>query len=138
MTSWDYICDACGFTSTEEQGTYKCPVCGNQMRIAKRRVDSTAGLGRWLIYFLILIIVLPICVVFLGVIGIPVFIVIFILVRHFLKDKTSNKAIKTTSIKTTAVVKNPNKLYTCHTCGGNFKGQQPTCPHCGIKLIYEE
>ena len=84
MVSRDYICDACGFASTEEQGVYKCPVCGNQMRIASYQVDSTAGTGRLFIYGLIIVIVLPICIAFLGVIGIPVFIVIFILARHFL------------------------------------------------------
>lgn len=135
MVNRDYICDACGFTSTEKQGVYKCPVCGNQMRIASYQVDSTAGTGRLLIYFLMLVIILPICIAFLGVIGIPVFIVIFILARHFFKKRTSNQAIKTTRV---ATVKNPNKLYTCQTCGGNFKGQQPTCPHCGIKLTYNE
>ncbi|WP_407453114.1 hypothetical protein [Methanobrevibacter sp.] len=136
MPDTDYICDACGFISTEKRGVYKCPVCGNQMRVASYQVDSTAGVGRLLIYFLLCVIVLPICIAFLGVIGIPVFIVIFILARHYLKNKTSNNAIRTTPVTTT--VKNPNKIYTCQTCGGNFKGQQPNCPHCGIRLTYNE
>lgn len=135
MVGIDYICDACGFTSTEKRGVYKCPVCGNQMRVASYQVDNTAGVGRWVVYGLMLIIVLPICMVFLGVIGIPIFIIIFILVRIFLKNKTSNQAIKPTSH---TIVKNPNKVYVCHTCGGNFKGQQPTCPHCGIRLNYND
>lgn len=135
MTNRDYICDACGFTSTEKQGVYKCPVCGNQMRIASYQVDSTAGVGRWIIYALMLVTVLPICMGFLGIIGIPIFIVIFLLVRHFLKKRTSNQAIKTTQFTS---IKNPNKTYTCSSCNNNFKGQRPNCPHCGIKLNYND
>lgn len=139
MVYEDYICETCGFTSQEQRGVYKCPVCGTQMKVhhADRHGGGLpVGAGRLLIYFLLCVTVLPVCIGFLGVIGVPVFILVFILVRHFLKKRTTNQAVKTTPGVTT--VKNPNKVYTCNTCGGNFKGQQPVCPHCGIRLRYNE
>lgn len=129
----DYICDACGFTSTEKnRAVYKCPVCGNQMRAANYQIDNSPSVGRLLIYGLLLVIVLPICLAFLGIIGIPVFIVIFFVVRHVIKNNTSNKAIRSTP-----TVSNMNKVYTCSSCKKSFKGQQPKCPHCGITLNYK-
>lgn len=138
MVHLDYICDACGFTSQEEQGVYKCPVCGNQMRIAKggHSGDSNPTFARLLIYVLEFIFVLPILFVFLaGIPGIIVFIIILFLTRRWLNNRYKNKAIRTTPNMS---IKNPNKIYTCNSCGNNFKGQRPTCPHCGIRLTYND
>ena len=72
-------CEACGFTSQEQRGVYKCPVCGTQMKIHReeRRGGLTNTSGKILIYFLECIIILPICLVFLNVFGIIVFIIIY-------------------------------------------------------------
>lgn len=97
MSYRDYICDACGFTTEEKQGVYMCPKCGNQMRAAKygRYGDTTQSFGRWLIYILEFIFLLPLCFVFLGGIpGIIVFIIIFILIRLVLTKGSRNNAIR--------------------------------------------
>lgn len=137
MVYRDYICDACGFTTEEEPGVYKCPKCGTQMRAAKntRYGDNTASYGRWVIYILEIIFLLPLCFVFLGGIpGIIVFIIIFFVVRRILTKGTRNNAIKTIPAGS---VKNPNQTYKCNTCGHSFKGQQHKCPKCGVTLRYE-
>jgi uncharacterized paraquat-inducible protein A len=137
MTYEDYICESCGFTSQEQRGVYNCPVCGTQMKVHRtegRRGGLTNTSGKLLIYVIEAIVILPICLVFLNVFGIIVFIVILLLTRRYMNKKIQNKAIKTIP----SAVKNPDKVYTCNSCGGNFKGQRPNCPHCGIKLNYNE
>ena len=132
----DYICESCGFTSQEKRGSYKCPVCGNQMKVHEGRYGGkfTDGEGKLLIYVLECVILLPILLVFLNIPGIIIFIIILLLTRRQLNKNVQNKAIKTIP----GNIKNPNKNYTCTTCNGSFKGQQPICPHCGIKLRYNE
>ena len=41
----DYICETCGFTSQEKRGSYKCPVCGNILRLVKIKSDPEDGPG---------------------------------------------------------------------------------------------
>lgn len=134
MVHYDYICDACGFTSEEEQGVYKCPKCGNQMRIAKTGYgggDTTSSLGRHLACIIVFFLSLFLGIVFLGpFFGVVLSLIITILFWSLTRNTTKNKAISTTGVK------NPNVLYTCQTCGGQFKGQLPKCPHCGINLRY--
>lgn len=133
----DYICDACGFNSEEQEGVYKCPKCGNQMRVAKTGRyggDSTQSFGRWLIYALEFVILLPLCFVFLaGIPGIIVFIIIFLIIRKLLLTVSRNQAIKISPN-----VKNPNKIYKCSNCNQSFYGQQPICPKCGTTLKYND
>lgn len=134
MVYEDYICESCGFTSQEQRGTYTCPVCGNKMKVHQTRYggEFSAGTGKLLIYVLECIFLLPVLLIFLNIPGLIIFIIILLLTRKHLNKNVQNKAIKTGPIR------NPNKIYTCQTCGGNFKGQQPTCPHCGIRLTYNE
>ena len=137
MVHFDYVCDACGFTSQEERGVYNCPVCGNQMRIAKGGYsgDNSAGFSKLLIYVLECIFILPICLVFLNVFGVILFIILLLLTRRWLNNRFKDKAIKALP---NAEIRNPDKMYVCHNCGGNFNGQRPVCPHCGMKLGYED
>ena len=62
----DYICETCGFTSQEKRGSYKCPVCGNPMKVHEGRYGGkfTAGAGKLLIYVLECVILLPILLVY--------------------------------------------------------------------------
>ena len=133
----DYICEACGFTSQEKRGVYKCPVCGTQMKVHHSGGRHSGGgltnsAGKLLIYFIECIIILPICLVFLNVFGIIVFIIILLLTRWYINKNVQNKAIRTIPVK------NPGKIYKCSSCGHSFKGQQPNCPNCGIKLNYTD
>lgn len=131
----DYICEACGFTSQEQRGVYNCPVCGTQMKVHRNgRYGGglSVGAGKLLVYFLECLIILPICLVFLHIPGIILFIIILFLTRRLMNKNLQNKAVRKNSIK------NPNKIYTCSSCNNNFKGQRPNCPHCGIKLNYND
>lgn len=132
----DYICETCGFTSQEKRGSYKCPVCGNQMKVHEGRYGGkfTAGAGKLMIYVLECVILLPILLVFLNIPGLIIFIIILLLTRRQLNKNIQNQAVRTIP----GNIKNPNKIYTCTTCKGSFKGQQPKCPHCGITLRYNE
>lgn len=98
MTYFDYVCDACGFTSQEKQDVYKCPNCGNQMRIGKGGRyggDSTPTFGKILIYTLEFIFLLPLLFIFLaGVPGLIVFAIILLLTRRWLNNRFRNKAIR--------------------------------------------
>ena len=133
MSYEDYICETCGFTSQEKRGSYKCPVCGNQMKVHDGRYGGkfTDGEGKLMIYVLECVILLPILLVFLNIPGLIIFIVILLLTRRHMNKNIRNKAIKTTG-----QLPNPNKTYTCSKCGASFKGQQPKCPNCGIRLNY--
>ena len=135
MVHYDYICDACGFTSEEEQGVYNCPKCGNQMRIAKTGYgggDTSASLGRYLVCLIAFFVSLFLGVLFLGpFFGIIAAFIVTILFWRWARKGTQNKAVRS------AGVRNPNKLYTCGNCGGQFKGQLPRCPHCGFDLTYK-
>lgn len=134
MVHYEYICDACGFTSEEERGVYVCPKCGNQMRIAKTGTyggDSSPMVGRWILTIIAFFITLFIGVVILGPLGIIAAFVVAFLVWRFFKKASSDNAIRAD-----AGVPNPNKVYVCQSCGGKFKGQQPVCPHCGTRLTY--
>jgi len=135
----DYICEACGFTSQEKRGVYNCPVCGTQMKVHKQ-TSSYSGGGmtnstfKLFVYVIECIVILPICFVFLNIFGVILFVIILLLTRRFLNNRIQNKAVKTIP----GTVKNPNKVYTCNSCKGSFKGQRPNCPHCGIKLNYND
>ena len=132
----DYICETCGFTSQEKRGSYKCPVCGNPMKVHEGRYGGkfTAGEGKLLIYVLECVILLPILLIFLNIPGLIIFIIILLLTRRHLNKNIQNKAVRTIP----GNINNPNKVYTCNACNGSFKGQQPKCPHCGITLRYDE
>lgn len=132
----DYICETCGFTSQEKRGSYKCPVCGNPMKVHQGQYGGklTAGAGKILIYVIECIILLPILLVFLNIPGLIIFIIILLLTRRQLNKNVQNQAIRTIP----GNINNPNKVYTCNACNGSFKGQQPKCPHCGITLRYNE
>lgn len=131
---YDYVCDACGFTSEEERGVYKCPKCGNQMRAAKTGVysgDNSSSVGRYLVGVIVFFLSLFVGVLLLGPLGIiAAFVITFLFWMWFRKGKR-DKAIRSDNVK------NPNQTYSCNSCGGQFKGQLPRCPHCGIKLTYD-
>ncbi len=132
---FDYVCDACGFTSEEERGVYKCPKCGNQMRAAQHGVysgDSSSTVGRWLLTIICCFVSLFVFVLILG----PLFGIIAALIVTFLVWRFTKKASQGNAIKTSAI-KNPNQVYSCNSCRGTFKGQLPKCPHCGITLKYD-
>ena len=136
MVYEDYICESCGFTSQEQRGAYKCPVCGNNMKVHRPGrygggLSTTAG--KLLIYIIECVILLPILFVFLNVFGVIIFIVILLLTRRFLNKNVQNKAIRTPG-----QLPNPTKTYSCSKCGTSFKGQQPKCPNCGIILNYND
>lgn len=134
----DYICDACGFTTEEKPGVYICPKCGNQMRAAKYGKysgDTPNSVVKWFIYFLEIIVLFPILFTFLGGIpGLIIFIIIFLLVRNWINNRSQNNAYKKSPNIGTL---NPNTIYTCNSCGGQFKGKRTNCPYCGIKLSYK-
>lgn len=136
MVHFDYVCDACGFVSEEERGVYKCPKCGNQMRAAQTGVysgDSSSTVGRWLLTIIVFFVSLFLFIVILGpMLGIIASFIVTFIVWRFTKKASQDNAIRTTGVK------NPNMLYTCQTCGGQFKGQLPKCPHCGIRLTYND
>lgn len=133
MVHFDYVCDACGFTSEEERGVYKCPKCGNQMRAAQTGIysgDSSSTVGRWLLTIICFFLSLFLGVVILGPFGIIAAFIVAFLVWRVTKKASQDNAIKTSSVK------NPDRVYSCNACGGQFKGQLPRCPHCGTKLKY--
>lgn len=136
MVYEDYICESCGFRSQEQRGAYKCPVCGNNMKVHRDGRNSgglSAGAGKLLVYVLECVILLPILFVFLNIPGLIIFIVILLLTRRHMNKNVQNKAIKTTG-----QLPNPNKTYTCTKCGTSFKGRRPKCPNCGITLNYND
>lgn len=139
MVHYDYICDACGFTSEEERGVYKCPKCGNQMRAAqvggRYGGDSSSTVGRWLLCLITFFVSLFLFGLILGPFGFIGAIIATLIIWRITKKASSDNAIR---VNTNANVRNPNKLYTCKSCGSNFYGMQPRCPHCGIKLKYTE
>lgn len=133
MVHFDYICDACGFKSEEERGVYTCPKCGNPMRAAQTGVyggDSPSTVGRWLLTIICFFLSLFLGVVILGPFGIIAAFIVAFLVWRVTKKASQDNAIKTSSVK------NPDRVYSCNACGGQFKGQLPKCPHCGTKLKY--
>ena len=134
MVHFDYICDACGFTSEEERGVYKCPVCGNQMRAARtgRGGDNTSSVGRYMVTIIAFFITLFIGVLILG----PLLGVILALILTFFFYRWAKSRSQNNAVRVGPSFPNPNKTYTCGSCGKNFKGQRANCPHCGIKLKY--
>ena len=96
----DYICEACGFTSQEKRGVYKCPVCGTQMKVHRSGGRHGGGgltntSGKLLVYFIEIIIILPLCFVFLHIPGVILFIIILLLTRRFMNKNIQNKAVRT-------------------------------------------
>ena len=99
MVHYEYVCDACGFASEEEQGVYKCPKCGNQMRAAKRGAysgDSSPVMGRWIITLICFFVFMVFGIVLLGPLGIVIaFVLTFFVWRFFRKASRDNaKRIK--------------------------------------------
>lgn len=134
MTYEDYICETCGFTSQEKRGAYKCPHCGNPMKVHRNGRNNgglSVGAGKLLIYVIECVVLLPILFVFFNIFGVVLFVIILLLTRRQLNKNVQNKAIKKSQVI------NSNKIYTCNSCKGSFKGQQPKCPHCGITLTYK-
>lgn len=134
MVHHEYICDACGYSSEEERGVYNCPKCGNQMRIARTGTysgDTSITVGRWLVTIICFFILLFLGVLFLGPFGIILAFIITFFIWRFFKKAAQDNAIPANTIR------NPNRVYSCNSCGGRFKGQQPSCPHCGVRLRYK-
>lgn len=130
----DYICDDCGFSSEEKPGVYKCPKCGNKMRIAKVTGyggDSTVGFGKWLWYIIIIILIYPICFATLGfLIGTIVFILIFLLVRHYLNRSVKDKAIRINETQKPLL----SDSNFCDNCGHKLTNSAKFCPNCGKSI----
>ena len=137
-----YICDDCGFSSEEEAGVYLCPKCNNKMRIAKANGtfgggDSTCSDGKYLMYILFFIFVGSILIGFLNIIGVILFIILFLLFRKVLNDSMRDKAIKIDSnsvdIENTSQITNnaPNTSLCCTNCGQKLQNDAKFCPNCG-------
>jgi uncharacterized paraquat-inducible protein A len=108
------------------------------MRIAKSGRyggDITPTYSKILVYALEFIFLLPILFGIAGIVGVVIFVVILLLTRRWLNNRYKDKSIRTTP---NMGIRNPNKIYTCNSCGNSFKGQRPNCPHCGIRLNYND
>lgn len=111
-----FVCDNCGFASSEETGhTYYCPKCGNQMRHSRpgdmfgnnSDINTTKGVLAWDIMYLVFVGGLSFGVInyisyysddtldiILLALWLVLFIVSLILFHRFLKNSVCNKAIK--------------------------------------------
>lgn len=113
-----FICDTCGFTSSEEVGTgntYYCPKCGNKMRRSRQGdmfgnggdANTSKSVIAWDIMYILFVGGLSFGVInyisyytddaldlILFILWIVVFIVSLIMFHRFLSRSVSNKAIR--------------------------------------------
>lgn len=112
-----FICDTCGFTSSEEVGTgntYYCPECGNKMRRSSQSgmfssgdANTSKSVLAWDIMYFIFIGGVSFGIMnyisyytndaldlILFILWIILFIVSLILFHRFLSNSVSNKAVK--------------------------------------------
>ena len=133
MVRYEYVCNACGFTSEEKKGVYLCPKCGNKMRptnTGKYGGDFLSIIGRWILIIIAFFVFLFVGVLVLGVLGIFIAFIVACLVWWVTRRTSQDMAIKINGIKY------PDRVYFCKGCGGKFKGQLSKCPHCGVRLKY--
>ena len=132
MKYHNLICDTCGFKTQEPIGVYQCPTCGSTMRFSKKASESIGYQreGQLIIYGVPLGLLLLVPVV-----GIILYPAVMILIWQALKKSQRNNAIR---LHSTQILNKSWVLYTCNTCGGQFKGQRGNCPHCGAMLSYND
>ena len=158
-----FICDTCGFTSSEEVGTgntYYCPKCGNKMRRATHGgmfgggdPNTSSSVLLWDILYLIFVGGLSFGIMnyisywtpdLLDIILFLLWIVLFVCSLIFFHKKisssVSNKAIK--SNKNNIIQKNTisqsNNNFDgpnfCTNCGQKLQKNTKFCPNCGTTV----
>lgn len=155
-----FICDTCGFTSSEEVGTgntYYCPKCGNKMRRATHSgmlgggdANTSSSVIAWDLMYIIFVgglsfgvmnyisywtsdLVDLILLVLWGVL----FVVSLIYFHKKISNSVSNKAIKTNTNKNGTMQKNtlsPNNTSYCTNCGNKLAENTKFCPNCGNQV----
>lgn len=158
-----FICDTCGFTSSEEVGTgntYYCPKCGNKMRRATHPgmfgggdANTSTSVISWDILYIVFVGGLSFGIMnyisywtndfldlLLFVLWIIFFVLSFILFHKTISNSVSNKAIKNNQnkIKTVPNTVNPNNnddisVY-CTNCGQKLHKGTKFCSNCGIEV----
>jgi len=141
-----FICDTCGFTSSEEIGTgntYYCPKCGNKMRRATHGgmfgggdANTSSSIIAWDLAYLVLVGSLSFGVInyisywtsdlldiILFVLWIILFIISFIFFHRTISRGVSDKAVK-----------NNNTGVYCSQCGEKLTGNQNFCSNCGNRI----
>ena len=155
-----FICDTCGFTSSEEVGTgntYYCPKCGNKMRRASHGgmfgggdANTSSSVLAWDLMYLIFIGGLSFGVInYIGywtndfvdwmliIIWVLLFLVSFRAFHRWISGSVSNKAIKknqnSNPMRTRTIVSNNNvnKSFYCTNCGQKLQKDVKFCPNCG-------
>lgn len=158
-----FICDTCGFTSSEEVGvgnTYYCPKCGNQMRRATHGGmfgggDPNTGGAVILadIFYIILVGGLSFGImnyisywtpdlldIVLFILWIILFVCSLVFFHKKLSGSLSHKAIKKNDNKnpmgTRTIVSNnnDNNSFYCTNCGQKLQKDAKFCSNCGNKL----
>ena len=154
-----FICDTCGFTSSEEVGTgntYYCPKCGNQMRRATHGgmfgggdPNTSSSVLAWDILYIILVGGLSFGImnyisywtpdlldIILFILWIVLFVYSLIIFHRKISGSVSNKAIRNNPNKNNSLQANaiPNRVNTssyCTICGQKLQKNSKFCPNCG-------
>ena len=155
-----FICDTCGFTSSEEVGsgnTYYCPKCGNKMRRATHGgmfgggdANASSSVIAWDLMYIIFVGGISFGImnyisywtdssldIILFILWIVLFVISFIFFHKTIFNSVSNKAIKNNPnndskrIRTTN--SNNNSLY-CTNCGEKLQNDTNFCSNCGIRV----
>lgn len=157
-----FICDTCGFTSSEEVGTgntYYCPKCGNQMRRATHGgmfgggdPNSSSSVLAWDIMYIIIVGGLSFGImnyitywtpdlmdIILFILWIVLFVYSFIFFHRKISGSVSNKAIKNQNnnpIKTRTIVSsnNTDNSFYCTNCGQKLQKDINFCSNCGARF----
>lgn len=158
-----FICDTCGFTSSEEVGTgnnYYCPKCGNQMRRATHGgmfgggdPNTSRSIILWDLMYLIFVGGLSFGIMnyisywtpdLLDIILFILWIVLFVFSLIFFHNKisgsVSNKAIKKKQddnpMGTRTIVSNNyvDKSFYCTNCGQKLQKDANFCSNCGTTV----
>lgn len=158
-----FICDSCGFTSSEEVetgNTYYCPKCGNKMRRATHSgmfgggdANASSSVLAWDIMYFIIVGSLSFGIMnyisywtndlldlILFVLWIVLFVASFIFFHKTISSSVSNKAIKNnpnfhnSEIIRTTYSNNINKSLYCSNCGQKLQNDAKFCSNCGTHI----
>lgn len=130
MRYYSLCCDTCGYITEEPIGVYQCPVCGAQMRFARKPSEYV---GNQKTGPLIMLSLFSFAVIFVPVIGIFLYPIVVFLIWYWLRKRYRDNAIR---LYSTDVLAKSWVSYTCNTCGNTFEGQRGNCPYCGAVLTY--
>ena len=127
----DYICKACGFSSLEKPGAYKCPECGGLMEVANHSLynnDKTQHDSNNTLIVLAFVFGLPFCLLFCIILlrslwGAVPGIILFIVLLMFIPSDTKDKAIPLSG-----------SMGYCWNCGVEVDVNDGFCRKCGEKI----